>query len=49
MAAIIFVVLMFLGPAYVALSGMFGANWMDVISGKTEDRVKYIPTDHEAL
>ncbi|MEO1316714.1 MAG: hypothetical protein AAFW01_09025 [Pseudomonadota bacterium] len=44
----IFVTAMFVGPAYVALNGMFGSDMMKVIRGETEDRVKYVRDEPEA-
>ncbi|MEM6679073.1 MAG: hypothetical protein AAF675_14510 [Pseudomonadota bacterium] len=37
-----FVTAMFVVPAFVALQGMFGSDFMKVLRGETEDRVKYI-------
>lgn len=39
---IIFVVGMFVVPAYFALQGMFGPDFMKVLNGEGEDRVKYV-------
>ncbi|MEM6356138.1 MAG: hypothetical protein AAF844_10725 [Pseudomonadota bacterium] len=38
----LFVTAMFVGPAYVALNGMFGSDMVKVLRGETEDRVKYV-------
>ncbi|MEM9763824.1 MAG: hypothetical protein AAF968_15175 [Pseudomonadota bacterium] len=42
---ILAVIAMFLVPAYVACSAMFGANMMNALTGKGPDRVKYVKTD----
>ncbi|MEM6945273.1 MAG: hypothetical protein AAF416_08430 [Pseudomonadota bacterium] len=39
------VILMFLAPAVIALRGMFGEEFMKVLRGETEDRVKYVRKD----
>ncbi|MEM7497817.1 MAG: hypothetical protein AAF371_07465 [Pseudomonadota bacterium] len=41
----LFVTAMFVGPAYIALNGMFGSDMMKVLRGETEDRVKYVRAD----
>ncbi|MEM9766101.1 MAG: hypothetical protein AAF968_27085 [Pseudomonadota bacterium] len=38
----LFVTAMFVGPAYIALNGMFGSDMMKVLRGETDDRVKYV-------
>lgn len=38
----LFVFLMFVVPAVIALKGMFGDNFMDILKGEGEDRVKYV-------
>ncbi|MEM6971486.1 MAG: hypothetical protein AAF577_01675 [Pseudomonadota bacterium] len=42
---ILAVMAMFLGPAAVALSGMFGDKVSDVLWGRGEDRVKYVKVE----
>ncbi|MEL6210376.1 MAG: hypothetical protein AAFR44_09385 [Pseudomonadota bacterium] len=33
---------MFVVPAFFALKGMFGDDFMSVLKGESEDRVKYV-------
>ncbi|MEL6198249.1 MAG: hypothetical protein AAFT19_10400 [Pseudomonadota bacterium] len=40
--AMVCVILMFVVPAAIALKGMFGDDFMKVIRGESEDRVKYV-------
>ncbi|MEO1467798.1 MAG: hypothetical protein AAFV86_01985 [Pseudomonadota bacterium] len=42
---IFWVTAMFVVPALYALNGMFGKSVTDVLSGVTEDRVKYVRKD----